>query len=414
MRIAIVAMLALHGLAHLVGFLTPWGLVPSPREGAPALNPNVILGGRVTLDRSARWLAFLWLAGAAGFALAAFGLALGEPWAIAGLLGATLVSTVLTAVWMPAARIGLYLNLAILAGLLLAGALAFRTDMKEAYARVASPTGAVVTPFGPVEYADTGTGSPMLVVHGTGGGFDQGMMAAGGLVAHGFRLIAPSRYGYLGTPTHPQASPALEADLFAALLDSLGIRVVSVISYSAGTAPAVQFALRHPERVSHLILVVPAAGGMVPVTHPNPPPQFMMDVALKNNLPMWLTRKLAPNVVYRLAAVPPSLVRTMSRAEREELENGISTLFPVSLRYDGTSYDARTQSGSEPLYPLESVRAPVLLVSARDDLYNTLPNAEAIARRIPHAEVFAVETGGHLLVGRGEEVSARIAGFARR
>src|SRR5688572_6529818 len=86
--------------------------------------------------------------------------------------------------------------------LLLAGLAysACRRDLRTARARVLSGSRILETARGPIEYATLGKGSPVLVLHGTSGGWDQGISAARGLVVHGFQLIAPSRFGYLRTP----------------------------------------------------------------------------------------------------------------------------------------------------------------------------------------------------------------------
>jgi hypothetical protein len=53
---------------------------------------------------------------------------------------------------------------------------------------------------GPIEVQQAGAGVPLRVVHGSGGGRDQGMAFAGSLAQHGIRVIAMSRFGYLRTP----------------------------------------------------------------------------------------------------------------------------------------------------------------------------------------------------------------------
>ena len=75
----------------------------------------------------------------------------------------------------------------------------YRRDLGLAHERVS--VGSVVqTPCGQIEYTSSGDGPPVLVVHGAGGGFDQGMAFAQPLVAQGFRVVAMSRFGYLNTP----------------------------------------------------------------------------------------------------------------------------------------------------------------------------------------------------------------------
>jgi pimeloyl-ACP methyl ester carboxylesterase len=59
------------------------------------------------------------------------------------------------------------------------------------------------------------------------------------------------------------------------------------------------------------------------------------------------------------------------------------------------------------------VAAPTLLISAADDLYRTLPVARHAATVIPHSRLIELATGGHLLLGRGEEVWPTVAAFLR-
>ena len=87
--------------------------------------------------------------------------------------------------------------------------------------RVASGSLMADTRCGPIEYASVGEGLPVLLVHGAGGGFDQGLDLGGPLSPHGFRVIAMSRFGYLRTPLPADASAAAQADAHAALLDAL-------------------------------------------------------------------------------------------------------------------------------------------------------------------------------------------------
>ena len=51
----------------------------------------------------------------------------------------------------------------------------FHNDMAIAAARAAQGSVVVATRCGPIEYQEAGQGAPLLVVHGSGGGHDQGM-----------------------------------------------------------------------------------------------------------------------------------------------------------------------------------------------------------------------------------------------
>jgi 2-hydroxy-6-oxonona-2,4-dienedioate hydrolase len=135
---------------------------------------------------------------------------------------------------------------AILGGALLVGSGAliyprYSKDINAARARISSGSQIVNTACGPIEYGEYGKGLPLLMVHGSGGGFDQGLDFARTLIPEGFRVIAPSRFGYLRTPLPADASPMAQADAHACLLDALGLRTVVVIGGSAGAPSSMQF-----------------------------------------------------------------------------------------------------------------------------------------------------------------------------
>lgn len=290
---------------------------------------------------------------------------------------------------------------------------AYRRDLNAA--RVAARRGSsmLATACGDIEYASRGTGPPILAIHGTGGGWDQGLFIARGLVAGGFRVIAPSRYGYLRTAMPASPSPQGEAHMFACMLDALHIERVAVIAASAGATPALQFTLRHPERVSSLVLLVPAIGGISTPDSVALVSPFIMNVILGSDFPYWAATRAWPRASLTVVAVPRSLVPTLSAAGRKTLDDAVRMILPVTLRRQGILYDAGNQSHEQP-YPLEHIRTPTLLVSAEDDLYETLVNARVAAAKIPGARLLVFRSGGHLLLDRDAELWPAVAGFLRR
>jgi pimeloyl-ACP methyl ester carboxylesterase len=131
------------------------------------------------------------------------------------------------------------------------------------------------TTCGPIEYARVGEGYPVLSVHGTMGGFDQGLIIAKPAIDDGDQVISVSRFGYLRTPLPADTSLDRQTDAFACLLDALGIPKVAVITTSGGAVSSIRFAVRYPQRVSALVLVSPSAPGNVKVS---PPPKAVFDM----------------------------------------------------------------------------------------------------------------------------------------
>jgi 2-hydroxy-6-oxonona-2,4-dienedioate hydrolase len=75
----------------------------------------------------------------------------------------------------------------------------FARDLCGARSRLAGRSQTMDTSFGRMEYAMIGESDPTLIIHGAGGDFDQAIDTAGALAGRGYRLIAPSRFGYLGS-----------------------------------------------------------------------------------------------------------------------------------------------------------------------------------------------------------------------
>ncbi len=115
-------------------------------------------------------------------------------------------------------------------------------------------------------YTDSGTGSPVLLLHGGGGPLTVAGLASL-LAGSGFRVITPAHPGFGGSvrpvdvTTIPQVA-RLEADL----LDELDLDDVTVIGNSIGGWIAAELALLASPRVSRVVLV--DAVGIDVANHP--------------------------------------------------------------------------------------------------------------------------------------------------
>ena len=314
----------------------------------------------------------------------------------------------------PTSKFGLGALALAVAGAALAYGL-FRRDLAAARGRLAGASEIAATSCGPVEYAAVGSGSPVLLVHGAGGGFDQGLAIGGSLAAHGHRVIAMSRFGYLRTPLPADASAAAQADAHACLLDALGIDRAAVVGVSAGAPSALQLAVRHPERVSALVLMVPAAyvpraGGAAAVRTP-PGTVRLFDTALRSDFLFWAIRQAAPTLMIRgLLGTPPELVEHADAVEGARVAAMLDEILPVSDRRLGLLNDAAVTINIA-RYALEEVSAPTLTISAADDLYGTYDAARYTAEQVSGARFIGYPNGGHVLVGRNAEVARAIADF---
>jgi pimeloyl-ACP methyl ester carboxylesterase len=237
------------------------------------------------------------------------------------------------------------------------------------------------------------------------------------LVQQGVRVIAMSRFGYLRTPRPADASPEAQADAHVCLLDALGIDKAAVMGVSAGGPSAMQTAIRHPGRVSALVLVVPIAYKPGTVADSAPPISSDKDALLLRLLGsdflFWTALHVARDPLIRhVLATPPEQVAAASEEERARVNDLADRILPVSSRAAGLRDDTRLGKRLGP-YALESIRVPTLVVSARDDGFGTYAGAQYSASRIAGAKFIGFDNGGHLLVGHDAAVRAEIVKLLR-
>ena len=284
--------------------------------------------------------------------------------------------------------------------------------MKAASAAAALGSVLISTRCGPIEYQEAGTGVPLLMVHGSGGGHDQGIAFAGDLPQRGIRVIAISRFGYLRTPMPLDASPAAQADAHVCLLDALGIGKAAVLGGSAGGPSALQMAIAHPDRVTALVLLVPLAYKPQALADSAKPLAPWAEATLMrligSDFLFWVGLHVARDQVIRyVLATPPEQVRNASPTERARINAMLDHILPVSARAAGLRSDSMMGKSLGPA-ALESVRTPTLVVSVRDDGFGTYASAAYTASHINGAKFVGYAQGGHVWVGHQDEVQAAI------
>ncbi len=287
--------------------------------------------------------------------------------------------------------------------------------------RVSHGSQVISSPFGPMEFATLGEGAPILVSHGAGGGFDQVIEGASGVIGAGYRMIAPSRFGYLRSASPADPSPENQADAYVALLDALHIAKAAVVGISAGSPSALLFAARHPERCRALILMVPAVSVAGAETSPQGPlaargmlSKALIEYTVRSDFLYWLGITVIPGQMIRaILATDPALVKAAGPAEQERIIGLLRHVLPLSERAQGLLNDARYTT--EPLtVDLGQIKVPTLVVSLEDDFYNTIRPARMLATKIPGARLLSYTSGGHLWAGHEGEMLRSINAFLRQ
>ncbi|HEY5780089.1 MAG TPA: alpha/beta hydrolase [Terrimicrobiaceae bacterium] len=294
----------------------------------------------------------------------------------------------------------------LIVGLVLAWFASWRSDKLSA---LDSASEIAETDQGKVEYLIRGDGPTVLVLHGAPGGYDQGMLLGSIFAEEEFVVVAPSRPGYLRTPLATGQSPEQQADAMAALMQTMGIPSVAVLASSYGAPAAVQFVLRHPEKVWAMVLLSPVTtkfDAKLPWTEPG---QLVFD-KFGEDLGAWLA-------VEAVERDPQTILKRILESENggtsaqrdalaefivndiDQLEwfrSLIGTFVPRSARESGVRNDLQQVRTLAEL-PFEQIHVPTLIVHGTVDKLVPLSEAQSIAARIPGATLYPVEGAGHLV-----------------
>ena len=289
--------------------------------------------------------------------------------------------------------------------------LACSRDMEKLRDRLVVESRTVQANHGPIEFATWGSGASVLVVHGAAGGYDQGRLIATTFAGPSFRWIAPSRFGYLGSPLPNDASTVAQADALAEMLDALGVDRIAVIAMSGGVPPSLQLAQRHPDRVSALVLL--SSAPFTPLTAADQKlaiPVWIYHALFSSDFPYWIIRKIAPRTLEAIFDVTPALRARLTPDEIGFVSQISDAFQPVTKRIAGlrnevAAIDPNTR------YNLKEVAAPALVIHARDDGINPFAVGEFTAGHLARAEFMPLESGGHLLLGHHAQVRARVKSF---
>jgi pimeloyl-ACP methyl ester carboxylesterase len=273
---------------------------------------------------------------------------------------------------------------------------AYFIEMNRHYTRVRGKTAVVPSAYGEIEYAEGGEGPPVLVIHGSGGGFDQAELIIDLLLDDSFHWIAPSRFGYLQSTFQEGATFDDQAHAYAALLDHLGFDKVAVVALSHGGPSALLFAALYPERVSSLALVSAGVAPSVSADQGEANQRgSMLTTIYQHDWLYWGMTKLFKKQFLGLMGATEPVIAGLTPEQLVMVNRVIDEMNPVAPRSAGVLFDSRAALPGE---RIEAIQAPTLILHAADDTLQLFHNAEFAATHIPGARLERYARGGHLLM----------------
>lgn len=284
-------------------------------------------------------------------------------------------------------------------------------------------TEVVETELGTIELIDRGDGPPVLFVHGSPGGADQGALMSSFLVEQGFRVVAPSRPGYLGTPLDDDRStPDQQAALHLALLDHLGIDRVAVACWSGGGPSSYRLTAQHPDRVTALACLAAVSG---PYSFPSGVAGVEESI-LTSRFGHWLMKEMIRHTPKSIVQMVPAEEGDLTKEQAKELTDQIwddpvkrDFVLTMSETVTGRRAGLKNDSAQFPMIDdlgLSSITTPTLLVHGTVDTDVPPEHSDRALAAIAGATIHRIENGTHIAVWTdptADEVQAAVVAHLR-
>ena len=233
---------------------------------------------------------------------------------------------------------------------------------------------------------DVGTGSPVLLLHGSGPGVSAAAnwrLTIPALVEAGHRVIAPDQLGF--GQTVPSEGHEYSVDSWLAhaveLLDVLGLERVSVVGNSFGGAMALRLATRHADRVDRLVLMG-SVGVPFPITEG-------LDAVWGYEASVERMRELLDLFAYDTSRMTDGLARDRYEAS---VANGADERFAAMFPAPRQRWvDAMVLSVDE----IRSITAPTLLFHGREDKVIPMTTSLNLFHLIDRAQLHVFGQCGH-------------------
>ena len=245
--------------------------------------------------------------------------------------------------------------------------------------------------LGSIEYKLRGDKGPIiLLAHGTPGGHDQSIDPS-----NSYKVLTPSRPGYLRTPLSVGKTPSDQAKAFRELLDGLNIDKVIMAGVSGGGPSAVEFAAAYPDKTLGLIALEAVsfsedlseedAAGLEFSDRDTMFSFLLLSLLGDEGLAEFLLPSKDNQA--RLLADPKNI---------QSLKDLIWTIWPFSKRRDGFYNDY--EQFSNLTLPLSAIKVPTIIIHGDEDINVDLEQAEYLDKFIPNSKIHIIKGADHYML----------------
>lgn len=244
---------------------------------------------------------------------------------------------------------------------------------------------------------------PILLLHGQPGNAHDWDRVKGA-IGERARVLAIDRPGW-GRGSAP-ADIAGNAAAALAELGARGAQTATVVGFSLGAAVAAWLAADHPERVTRLVLIAPAANraSMAPL-------DYLLAKPVAGEL-LTIPAMAAVGVALLTRPLRRRLASLLSIEDRYLASAGRGLLSPSTWRANAAEQRALVRDMDALESRLGKITASTTIIAGTADRITPIASARALAGEIPGSRLVEIHGAGHLMLhGHAERLADIIVGL---
>src|SRR5215813_7594155 len=251
-----------------------------------------------------------------------------------------------------------------------------------------------------IRYLEDGTGVPAILLHGSslGSSADVFRRNLPALAAGGVRAIAVDLPGFGKSDPAADLSGTARNAFILRFMDVLGLTRAALIGHSSSGGPAVSIALKHPERVSHVIVL--GTGSLLPPLETGGTKVGGREGAAQARLEERMVKQ-QPTIADTRALLEANLFHHELITDEElalRHQNSIGPCFEQFVRRHAASGDEGGGKSATPLWQrLIEVKQPLLLIYGRNDRARAEERAKLLKERYPQLDLHFADGCKHLV-----------------
>lgn len=254
-------------------------------------------------------------------------------------------------------------------------------------------------------YLETGSGEPLVFIHGSGPGVTAyaNWRLVLPILGERFHCYAPDMagFGFTERPVGMSYGLRVWVDQLAGFLDALGLEKVSLVGNSFGGAIALRFAVEHPQRIHRLVLMG-SVGVPFKITE-------ALDAAWGYEPSLPAMREMLDYFAYSRDLVTDELAQVRYQASiRPGFQESFASMFPAPRQ-------RWVDALSTPDDHIAKIAAPTLIVHGRDDQVIPLETSLRLHELIDDSELHVFGRCGHWTqIERSGPFAALVGEFLNR